>query len=187
MRARWTAGVVAAVLLLAGCATPTGSSSDTEPDGPSWVVDCPAAADRQATDFTDLVLPCLGGGGDYRLGGVADRPLVIALWASWCAPCATEAEELQQFWQEHRTEVTMIGVDTQDTTDRGRYFAEDFGWTFPSVFDPDGVVLRSQGLTALPATFVVAADGSTVATFTDGSLTAERLARAVSTAMKEVS
>lgn len=176
-------GLALAATALTGCST---ADPDAPPD-PSWSVPCPKpdSGAQQAADFADLTLPCLGDESEYPIGTLNSRPLVITLWASWCKPCADEAPALQQTVKELGDQIDIIGVDTQDTRDKGRFFAEDFKWTFPSVFDESGQVLRSQGLPGLPATFVIAPDGTTAKTFSGGDLTAEELIDAVNQTLEE--
>ncbi|MGH8791522.1 MAG: TlpA family protein disulfide reductase [Stackebrandtia sp.] len=167
------------VALVAGCAGGDGDAEDES--APQWSVECPdVAGDVAAEDFADMTLPCLVGDDDYDVGAVDGRPVLITLWASWCVPCRDEAPQVQRFHEEMGDEVVVIGVATQDDEDKARYFAEDFGFTFPSVFDERGQVLHSQSLTALPATFLVDADGRTVETFAETGLTYDDLAAAAS-------
>jgi thiol-disulfide isomerase/thioredoxin len=172
--------IVAAVLavgVLAGC-TSTAEPRDTTDIEPGWAVPCAEAgsgAGGEADDFAGLSLPCLADGDEHTVAAWDDRPLLITLWASWCMPCAAEAPELQRFHTELGDQVAVLGIDTQDTRDKGRYFAEDFSWTFPSLYDERGQVLHTAGLSTLPATFLIDTDGRTVARFTQGDLTAEQL------------
>lgn len=164
---------VVSATVLAGCAGEPAAPDRTEP---RWDVDCTGLDGAVAgEDFAETTLPCLTGDGEFALGTVADRPAVVSLWASWCGPCVTEAPEVQRFHELAGSQVTVIGVNTQDARDRALFFAEDFNWTFPSLFDERGEILRSQGLTALPAIMFIDTDGSTVATLTESDVTADDL------------
>lgn len=181
MTRRWCALLGGVLLLASGCAVADDSAADDAASDPQWAVDCADAdadVDGEASDFADLALPCLGGDGEHAVGALDGRPVVVALWASWCGPCRDEAPALQRFHEEFESQVAVLGVATQDTQDKARHFAEDFGFTFPSVFDERGQVLRSQGLTALPATFFVDADGATAVSFVEGDLTFDTLSDA---------
>jgi thiol-disulfide isomerase/thioredoxin len=76
---------------------------------------------------------------------------VVTIWASWCPGCNAEARTLARFAKSH-PEAGFIGVDFSDTKDDARGFYEKYGWTFPSVFDPDGQIAGELGLQGTPTT-----------------------------------
>jgi thiol-disulfide isomerase/thioredoxin len=91
-------------------------------------------------------------GRKVSLADFAGKPVVINVWGSWCPGCAAEAEDLRRFAADH-PEVQVVGVDLQDSTSGAKAFYERFGWTHPSVFDPDGAISFSLGLQGTPSTF----------------------------------
>ena len=167
----------AAVLLVAGCTSAPRDPGAQTAQTPDWSVPCPEPSGEAviAADFAGLTLPCLSGDAEVPVGAVDGKPLIITLWASWCRPCVKEMPAFQEFHEAYGDQVAVLGVDTQDTRDAGRYFAQDFGLGFPSVFDERAQVRLSQGLTALPATFFIDNSGETVAVFNEGELTTEEL------------
>jgi thiol-disulfide isomerase/thioredoxin len=115
---------------------------------------------------TGAAEPIAAGGGDavsfsgsdpitgerVSLERYAGKPVVINVWGSWCPGCIAEAEDLRRFAADH-PEVQLIGVDLQDSRDAARDFYERWGWSHPSVFDPDGKISYSLGLQGTPSTF----------------------------------
>jgi len=93
---------------------------------------------------------------DYRGGW-----LLINFWASWCDPCRDEAPALEQFWREHRgANVTVLGVNLDDTSDDAREFIREYGLTYPQVRDGDGRQWRDDyGMTGFPESFLVDPQG----------------------------
>ncbi|MFD0556803.1 thiol-disulfide isomerase/thioredoxin [Stackebrandtia endophytica] len=172
--------VLAAILVvvLSACASgPTVTDEDGD-TAVTWNVDCSELETTAGTDFTDVSLPCLVGDGSYAIGPIGDRPMVVSLWASWCGPCVAEAPEVERFHQLLGDQVAVIGVNTQDVRERALYFADDFDWTFPSLFDERGEVMRGQGLMGLPAIIFIDVDGTTKATLSTGDVTTEVLVAA---------
>jgi len=172
--------VLAAILVvvLSACG---GGPTVTVEDGDSqatWDVDCSELETTEGADFVEVSLPCLVGEGSYAIGPLGDRPMVVSLWASWCGPCVAEAPEVERFHQLAGDQVAVIGVNTQDVRERALYFAEEFDWTFPSLFDDRGDVMRGQGLMGLPAIIFIDADGTTKATLSAGDVTTEDLVAA---------
>lgn len=91
-------------------------------------------------------------GETVSLSDYAGTPLVINVWGSWCAGCIAEAEDLRRFAEDH-PEVQLVGVNLQDSQGAARDFYEEWRWTHPSVFDPDGAIAFSLGLQGTPTTF----------------------------------
>ncbi|GIU94052.1 MAG: hypothetical protein KatS3mg012_0509 [Gaiellaceae bacterium] len=91
-------------------------------------------------------------GKEVSLADYAGTPLVITVWGSWCPGCNAEAEDLRRFAEEH-PEVQVVGVNLQDSTSGARAFYARWGWTHPSVSDPDGAISFSLGLQGTPTTF----------------------------------
>jgi thiol-disulfide isomerase/thioredoxin len=91
-------------------------------------------------------------GKQLSLDAFAGEPVILNVWGSWCPGCVAEAEDLRRFAADH-PEVQLIGVDLQDTKSAAKAFYERWGWTHPSVFDPDGEISFSLGLQGTPTTF----------------------------------
>ncbi|MBA3348879.1 MAG: TlpA family protein disulfide reductase [Actinobacteria bacterium] len=90
-------------------------------------------------------------GETVSLDGFRGKPVVINIWASWCPGCNAEARALSEFAEEH-PEAAFVGINFQDSRDAARGFYEEHGWTFPSVFDPDGQIAFSLELRGTPTT-----------------------------------
>ena len=83
------------------------------------------------------------------------KPVLVVFWASWCGPCTREAPALERFSRTSQGRDRIVGVDWSDARTGGRSFIARYGWTFPNLSDPQGVVGNSYGITGLPSTFVV--------------------------------
>jgi thiol-disulfide isomerase/thioredoxin len=169
------------LLFLAACSgSPTDTETTDDSNEPTWSVACAAGAVPIA-DVGELELDCLGDGTATAVG-TSGKPLVVVLWASWCLPCQDEAPEIEAFFQANSTQVDVLGVDTGDTDDRGRWFAQDFGMTYPSVADPDEAIRTSLGVPALPGIALVAPDGTVEELIIESGTTTESLTEAAEAA-----
>jgi thiol-disulfide isomerase/thioredoxin len=166
----------AALCFLAACSNEspeTGASVPSTEDS-TWAVACASGA-TAIEGVGDLELDCLGDEAATAVGP-GEKPLVVVLWASWCGPCQAEAPEVEAFFQAYGDQVDVLGVDTADTRDVGRSFAEEFGMTFPSVFDPDEAVRIGLGVPGLPGVAFVNPDGSVAEVIAEPGVTTESLA-----------
>jgi len=99
--------------------------------------------------------------GEVALSELRGTPLVLNFWASWCDPCRAEAKVLEKAWKA-QPGVLFVGLDAQDAREDARDFIDQFGLTFPHVRDSGNGTQRDWGVTGLPETYFIAADGKVV-------------------------
>ena len=102
---------------------------------------------------------------DQFKGMLADlrgKVVVVNIWASWCGPCRAEAPGLAQLSQQYADRVQFVGVDIDDQAAPARAFIQQYGWTYPSVADPQGEIKRGYGFLGQPDTLVYDAAGTRV-------------------------
>jgi peroxiredoxin len=58
----------------------------------------------------------------------------------------------------------VVGVDWSDEAQSARRFIGKYRWSFPNLRDGEGTVGYAYGLTGLPTTYVIGADGRIEAT-----------------------
>ncbi|MCA8902994.1 MAG: redoxin domain-containing protein [Hyphomonas sp.] len=84
--------------------------------------------------------------------------VVVNLFASWCAPCEAEHPKLMDLGAAWPGRV--YGVLYKDTAANGRKFLDEMGNPYADIaMDPDGQGGLDFGLTGVPETFVISADG----------------------------
>lgn len=136
---------------------------------------------RPADDFT---LP-LFDGGSIQLSELRGQVVVLNFWASWCPPCRQEARDLENAWQALRDEgVVFIGINIWDDRDDALAFIEEFGVTYPNGPDESNSIPVDYGLTGIPETFVIDAEGRIAAKFI-GPITAPALIETVRSVARE--
>jgi cytochrome c biogenesis protein CcmG/thiol:disulfide interchange protein DsbE len=145
--------VLVAALLLSGCA-----AAVEEPEIPSPFAACDGLTGGTASEIPDISLPCFTGGAEVRLRDLRG-PAVINIWGSWCGPCREELPLLQGLADRADGRFAVIGVDARDTRNRGADFATDRSVTFPTLFDQEMRFAGELGVTMLPATVFIKADG----------------------------
>jgi cytochrome oxidase Cu insertion factor (SCO1/SenC/PrrC family) len=113
------------------------------------------AAGGKAPGFT---LPTTEGG-KLSLADLGGKPLVINFWASYCPPCKAEMPLLQQ-GVGAQPGVRLVLINEGDGAQSARAFLNSVGIRQQSLLDADLVAGRSYGVTALPLTVFVKADGT---------------------------
>ena len=101
--------------------------------------------------------------GQVSLDELRGTPVVLNVWASWCDPCRAEAKVLERgFKQQGKGDVLFVGLDVQDAREDASDFIRQFGITFPHVRDGGSDTKRDWGVTGLPETYFIGADGRVV-------------------------
>ena len=116
-------------------------------------------------------------GGRVSLADFEGQPVIINFWASWCAPCRQEMPALEATWQLFRErDLVVVGINLpkSDPEESARAFLDEFGISYPNVFDTRGFTAIDYGVSGIPVTFFVDREGIVtrrfVGTLTDGSL-----------------
>ena len=89
------------------------------------------------------------------------RPSVVNFFASWCPSCAEEAADLAAFAAAH-PEIEVVGVAVRDRRADLRRFVAEHGLEFTVLMDENDLDARAWGVTGIPATFFLDAEGHTV-------------------------
>lgn len=164
---RRTAGTVAGlavgllVLTAAGIAMWGGTSGqgaseqEASEQGTSRQVERPRAG-TAAPDFTlDLL-----NGSTLSLADLRGEVVVLNFWATWCVPCEEELADFQAVWDEYEEQgVTFIGISFEDDAPEAQAMASRFGITYPLGTDTGDRISTAYGVTGVPETFVLDADG----------------------------
>lgn len=119
----------------------------------------------------ELVLPALDTGRPVRLHEAAQpAPVLVNIFASWCAPCEIEHPVLVDLKKQG---VRIVGVAYKDAPENTKAFLGRLGDPFAErLVDRDGRAGIDLGVTGVPETYLVGADGVILAKHT-GPLTPE--------------
>jgi peroxiredoxin len=155
------AGLLLALLalLVAGCGGGVGTTTEeAAPTAPAETAPPADAVDRP-------MAPAIEGesldGVRISLADFRGTPVFVNVWSSWWSTCNSEAVAYAEFQQSH-PEYAYLGLDVADTPDEGRAFVERYGWTWPSISDPDRERARRLGADYQPHVIVVDSEGRIV-------------------------
>ena len=169
-RAATAAICLALIVLAAGCSG-SGKGPTGPPSGPLLPSSATALPRMDPATFQALLIELRG------------KPVVVNIWASWCGPCRQEGPELAAVSNAHQGQVQFVGVDIEDQVGQARTFIEQYGWTYPSVFDSTGAIRDSLGLIGQPDTLVFDAAGRR-SFVSSGPITRQVLEAAISKALQ---
>ena len=109
------------------------------------------------------IVSTAGRDGRIELQELRGTPVVLNFWASWCIPCREEAPLLEREWRRARASgVLFVGLDMQDIRQDAREFLDEFDISYLNVRDQRKDVAREWGVTGLPETFFITAEGMIV-------------------------
>ena len=138
-----------------------GADGFRERGGTSSRAESQAASSRTAApDFTVYDQS----GKAVRLSSFRGKPVVLNFWASWCYYCKQEMPEFQKAYNAQKGKIQFLFVDwddgRQETQEKGAAFLKQNGYTFPAYYDLNQEAVSAYGLTGIPATVFIRADGT---------------------------
>jgi cytochrome c biogenesis protein CcmG/thiol:disulfide interchange protein DsbE len=118
----------------------------------------------------NFALRRLGTTGMLDLRSLRGKPVVLNFFASWCEPCKGEAPVLESAWQKYKHQVVFLGIDYHDVTSDGLKFLRAHDITYPTVQDGSGDVADKYGVTGVPETYFINAQGRLVGSHIAGTV-----------------
>ncbi|MEU8840105.1 TlpA disulfide reductase family protein [Streptomyces roseus] len=167
-----TAVTLASALTLSACSDgggkPNGSSGGNYVTGAGGISTVSKDARTEAPKLDGETVD----GKTLDTTALKGKVVVLNVWGSWCPPCRAEAPNFAKVSKELADagkDVQFVGINTRDTSKQNATsFEENFGITYPSLYDPDGkLLLRFPAGTlnpqAIPSTIVLDKQGKVAA------------------------
>ena len=91
------------------------------------------------------------------------KVVLVTFWATWCPPCREEIPELVALQEKYREKLVIIGISEDEVPPAEvRSFAAAARINYPVAMTTPEVRKIFRGVTALPTTFVIDAEGRIV-------------------------
>jgi cytochrome c biogenesis protein CcmG/thiol:disulfide interchange protein DsbE len=126
----------------------------------AWQMAQPSKSEFQRVSRAapEHVFPLINGGEISFAHPPGRQAVIVNLFASWCGPCEIEHKYLIELGRRHPGR--LYGVLYKDSVDNGDAFLARLGNPFTTIaLDPQGRGGLDFGLTGVPETFVISADG----------------------------
>jgi thiol-disulfide isomerase/thioredoxin len=147
---------------------------------------CPAAADNPGATAPRGVLQgisveCAADGSEVDVSrALAGHPVVLNLWAYWCEPCKAELPAMAEYQRRAGPDVMVVTVHQDENEMAGLLRLAQLGVRLPTLQDGRRRVAAALRVpNVMPATVVLAPDGSVAQTLPRAFATADEIAVAV--------
>ena len=166
-------------------------SSEVELGGiattPQVVEDPTGETEAQGSEAPDFAVYDLEGN-VHKLSDFRGKPVLLNFWASWCGPCQMEMPDFQKFYESHGDQVHFVIVNLtdgqQETVESASAFITEKGYTFPVYYDTDIDAAAKYGVSAVPVSYFIDAEGNFVA-WAQGALSADMLQQGMDMLLSE--
>ena len=99
-------------------------------------------------------------GHTVSLAQLRGHPVILNFWATVCLPCRSETPLLQRTFITHQAQgLTVLGIDQAEPTDSVVQYGKDYALTYPLVPDVKLAINRQYGVTGLPVSYFIDAQG----------------------------
>lgn len=120
---------------------------------------CLAGKETKAPDFTLANLE----GKDVTLSDLlAEGPVIVDFWATWCKPCIKGFPGLQELFEKYKDrglKVVAVSVDSPKSRSRVGPFIKSKKYSFEVLLDTQGRVAKKYNAVTIPRAVLISPDG----------------------------
>ncbi len=103
-------------------------------------------------------------GNQVALKDFRGKPVLLLFWATWCPSCCEEIPYLEKFYQERKTQLTVLGLAIDGEKEKKiRNLVKEQKISFPVLLDPKEKTARAYGVKFIPIFFLIDPSGMIVA------------------------
>lgn len=114
-------------------------------------------------NFSSKVLnPKSSGYETLSLNQFKGKVVVVNFWATWCPPCRAELPLLENFSNEYKSRVVIIGVNVNLTESGVKRFVDEHNITYPVIHATPSIINPFGHLDEIPQSFFFNQQGKMV-------------------------
>jgi len=106
-----------------------------------------------APDFSEVFLK----GNSVSLKDYRDKVVLIHFWATWCSICSLEQDSIEAISKDN--DIITVAMNSGEAAEIQAFMTEN-NLSFPVIIDEDGILAQRYGVTGVPTSFVVNAQGN---------------------------
>lgn len=147
---------------------------------------CPTPSANPGPEaLRDVTVECAADGARVNVGRlVANRPVVLNLWAYWCGPCADELPAMAEYQRRMGSAVTVLTVHQDENETAGLSRLAELGVRLPTLQDGRRLIAAALAVpNVMPATVTLRSDGTVAEILPRSFTSADEIAAAVNPAM----
>ena len=133
-----------------------------------------------------MVVQCAADGSEVDVArALADRTVVLNLWAYWCGPCAEELPAMQAYQRRAGDAVSVVTVHQDENETAALVRMAELGVRLPVLQDGRRSIAAALRLpNVMPATVVLRRDGSVATVLPQPFTSADEIGAAVDSALR---
>ena len=121
-------------------------------------------------------------GSAVTLESLRGKPVILNFWATWCGYCVMEMPDFQEAFETYGDQIHFMMVNVTDSyqeiQEKAASFIAEKGFTFPVYYDLELSATSAYGVSAMPVTYFIDAQGNFVA-WGQGALDAAALQQGI--------
>ena len=118
-------------------------------------------------------------GEDVTLSQLRGKVVLVDFWATWCPPCVAGMPELKAAYEKYHDQgFEIVGISLDQSESALRDFIKKNSITWAQIFDGkgwEGALPQKYGVDAIPAMYLLDADGKIVGSSLSGMALGEQL------------
>ena len=104
-------------------------------------------------------------GNDFKISDEKGKVVFVYFWTTWCPYCRTEMKFLEEeVWQKFKDNpnFSFIAIARGETNALITKYRKTHNISFPMAADPNGVIFKLFGNTAVPRGYLINSDGKII-------------------------
>ena len=127
----------------------------------AWLWAVPALALEAGDPAPAFKAALLDGGGDFALGDLRGKIVLVDFWASWCAPCQKSMPEFDALAKEFPADrFTLVGVNVDSDLGAAKKALSKRPVSYTIASDPAGKLPARYGVKTMPTAYLIDGDGA---------------------------